>query len=316
MKFWFSLILVMITFQMAGCTNQKKTALKIGISTWPGYEPLVLALENKYYDNVDVRIVRFSTPTESYRALRDGAIDVAAFTADEVLYYARLKKNPKIFHVLDISNGADALVVRPDIEKLDDLKGTKVGIENSTLDNYMVRCALDFSESTTVNDLTLVPLEINEHAEAYASGKVDALVTYEPAKTHALNFGAHVIFSSKQIPYEVADILVADEKTLETKEAALKEIVAGWYKAIEYIQLNKEKAYSRMAQNEGISDAEFESAFASLIIPTRSEVKGMLNHGDKSLIPVLNRMVEIMNSKDIFDKKIDVESILTSDIVD
>jgi len=114
---------LIVLFSFTACENsQERPLLKVGISPWPGYEPLVVASEKGYFADANIRLVRFTTPTDSYRAFRDGIIDVAAFTADEVFHYAEVEDKPRIFLVLDISNGADAIVARKEIKTLNDLK--------------------------------------------------------------------------------------------------------------------------------------------------------------------------------------------------
>lgn len=292
--------------------HKVKSELKIAISPWPGYEPLALALHKGFYNDVDIRIIRFATPTESYRALRDGLVDVAAFTADEALHYAELDKQPKIFHILDVSNGGDSILAHPSIKTLDDLKGQRVGVEDSALSSYIIHRAMDFTKNNLkVSDFTLIPIEIGRHAEAYSNHQVDALVTYEPSKTNVLNMGAREIFNSSQIPYEVVDILLTEEQIIHQKSDALQALIDGWYKAIAWTKTNPEKAYAWMAKQENLTPAEFKEAFEELIIPSKTEVNNMLSTGEKSLIPVLNRLVDQMHEKGSIQNKIAVEPILS-----
>ena len=89
---WKNLCISILTVLALSSCEDKSThnVLKVGISPWPGYEPLVLAAKYGFYGKHRIRIIRFGTPTESYRALRDGIVDVAAFTADEVFHYAEV----------------------------------------------------------------------------------------------------------------------------------------------------------------------------------------------------------------------------------
>ena len=119
------ILTLFLAFFISGCSTQKKSKITIAISPWPGYEPLVLGLEKGFYDDLNLHIIRFATPTESFRALRDGVVDIAAFTADEVLHYANMKNKPVMFLILDISNGGDAIIARENIKSLNDLKGKK-----------------------------------------------------------------------------------------------------------------------------------------------------------------------------------------------
>ena len=302
------------TILLTSCSHSEEPKLTIAISPWPGYEPLALALHKGFYQNIEVRIVRFATPTESYRALRDGLVDVAAFTADEALHYAELNRKPKIFHILDVSHGADSIVAHSNIKSLNDLKGKRVGVENSALSNYLIHRAMDFSQSnlSPIKDLTLIPIEIGQHAQAYQDGIVDALVTYEPSKTKVIKLGAQEIFNSSQIPFEVVDLLLTNEEILIEKQAALKMLLSAWYRVIEWIKQNPDEAYSWMAQQEGLTKEEFKQAYKAILIPTQQEVSQMLGQGEDSLVPVLNRLVKLMVENGSLSKPVKVESLLAS----
>ena len=316
-KITFLLLAILSAFStilLTSCTSSEKPKLTIAISPWPGYEPLALALHKGFYQDIEVRIVRFATPIESYRALRDGLVDVAAFTADEALHYAGLNRKPKIFHILDVSHGGDSIVAHPNIKNLDDLKGKRVGVENSTLSNYLIHRAMDFSQNnlSPIKDFTLIPIEIGQHAKAYKEGVVDALVTYEPSKTKVMQLGAHEIFNSSQIPFEVIDILITNENVLIEKKAALQTLIKAWYRAIEWIKQNPDEAFTWMAQQEGLTAEEFKKAYNTMLIPTQQEVSQMLGQGEDSLVPVLNRLVKLMVKNGGLSKPIKVEPLLVS----
>ena len=235
MKMMMTLILLSSALFFSACDNRSHPLLKVGISPWPGYEPLALAAEKNFYDNAHIRIVRFATPTESYRALRDGIIDVAAFTADEVFHYAEVRDSPRIFLILDISNGADAIVGKKNIKTLNDLKGKRLGVEGSALGDYVINRSLDFTQGLKLSEITLKHVEINEQERAFKNDEIDAAVTYEPSKSLLINAGAHVLFDSSKIPYEIVDVLVTNHSTMVERSDELIVLAKGWFKTLEYI---------------------------------------------------------------------------------
>jgi len=307
--------MLLLAFFMNGC-EKKEEELKIAISPWPGYEALVLAMEKGFYGDLDVRIIRFATPSESFRALRDNVVDVAAFTADEVLRYTQMKNQPKIFLILDISNGGDAIVARPEIKSLDDLKGKRVCIEPSALGDYVIHRAMDFTNGLTVNDFKIYSDEIGKQVELYKAGQADAFVTYEPYRSQLINSGAHVIFDSTQIPNEIVDILVTENETLKNRPEALKKVINGWYKALEYIKNNKEEAMIKMASYEYISADEFEKSYDMLIIPSKEETRNMLNLQTTSFKNSFYKLSELMYKKGTIKTHIDTTSLLDAKLLE
>lgn len=314
-KLYTILLMLLLAFFMNGCQKKEHEELKIAISPWPGYEALVLAMEKGFYDDLNVRIIRFATPSESFRALRDNVVDVAAFTADEVLRYSQMKNQPKIFLILDISNGGDAIVAKPEIKSLDDLKGKRVCIEPSALGDYVIHRAMDFTDGLTVNDFKICSDEIGKQVELYKAGQVDAFVTYEPFRSQLIKSGAHVIFDSTQIPNEIVDVLVTEDKTLKNKPEALKKVINGWYKAMEYIKNNKKEAMTKMASYEHISADEFEKSYDMLIIPSRVETKKMLSLQNTSFKNSFYKLSELMYEKGSIETQVNTTSLLNASLL-
>ena len=78
----------------------------------------------------------------------------------------------------------------------------------------------------------LVPLALDEHETAFNRGEVDAIVTFEPRRSHLLEAGAHVLFSSAEIPEEVVDVLVTTDAVARTRTADLERVVSAWFRAL------------------------------------------------------------------------------------
>lgn len=309
------LFIITIASFFSACEEKSPHTLKVGISPWPGYEPLTLAAKHDFYENTSVRIIRFATPTESYRALRDGIIDVAAFTADEVFHYAEVCDKPRIFLILDISNGADAILAKKEIKTLDDLKGKRLGVEGSALGDYVINRAFDFTQNNLrPSDLEFKPVKINEQEKAFLAGEVDAVVTYEPSKSLLLKAGAHVLFDSSQIPYEIVDVLVTNEHTVLTHQKDLENLAKGWFRSLKYIKDNYQEAMHMMSQHEATTIKEFIKGYEDLIIPTLDENFRMLEK-DGALLQPMQRLSELMHTKGSLEKKIDIKPLLDSRII-
>lgn len=309
------ILTLIISTLFIACSSQKKETLKIALSPWPAYDAIIFGVEKGFFEDLDVRIVRFSTPTESFRALRDGIVDVSGFTADEVLRYAQLKRKPKMFLVLDVSNGVDAIVVKKEIKSLSDLRDKKVCIEPSALGSYMIHRAMDFTKYLKVDDFQVSTYDIGEHLESYIDGKCDAVVTYEPFRSMLIDAGAHMIFDSKKIPNEIIDVLVSEEKIINSKKEAFKKLADGWFRTIKYIEGHKKEAFSKIASYENVSYEAFESAYNSLIIPSREQNIKMLSSGRGSYNTPLKMLAKLMYEQGTIDKKINTSDLLDDSLI-
>ncbi|PHR55019.1 MAG: hypothetical protein COA44_11745 [Arcobacter sp.] len=307
--------ILIIGLLLTACEKNSKQVLKVGISPWPGYEPLALAAEKGFYGDSNIRIIRFATPTESYRALRDGIIDVAAFTADEVFHYAEVRNKPRIFLILDISNGADAIVAKKEIKTLDDLKGKRLGLEGSAMGDYVINRSLDFAKTDIkVSDIILIPVEINEQERAFLADEIDAAVTYEPSKSLLLKAGAHVIFDSSMIPNEIVDVLVTNDRTIQTRAYDLSNLAKGWFKSLDFIKENYTDALDLMSRQEATTVQEFKKGYEDLIIPSRDSNIKMLGK-EALLLESMKRLSHLMYVKGSLETKIEVTPLLDDRII-
>ena len=89
---------------------------------------------------------------------------------------------------MNISAGADVIIARPPLAQVSDLRGRRVGVEQTAVGAYMLQGALQ-QAGLKVGEVTVVPLPIDEHVAAWRSGSVDALVTFDPARHVLLHEG-------------------------------------------------------------------------------------------------------------------------------
>ncbi|MBF0237703.1 MAG: ABC transporter substrate-binding protein, partial [SAR324 cluster bacterium] len=147
--------------------------LRLGSNLWPGYELLYLAQNLGYYEGQPIQLKTFPSTSEVIRAYRNGAIDVAAVTADEALLIADTLPNQRIILVCDFSKGADALLAQPQFQSMSDLRGKRIGVEPNALGAYMLLRALETS-GMTPQEISVIYNPLENHENAYLSGQVDA----------------------------------------------------------------------------------------------------------------------------------------------
>jgi NitT/TauT family transport system substrate-binding protein len=301
--FW---LIMLCVFSITGCTKEPQTPLHIATNVWPGYEPLYLARSLGYFNESTVRFHEMTTSADVLKAFRNHAIDVAALTLDEALLLIQDGIDARILLVTNISNGADTIVSNPTIKTIQDLKGKRIGVESMALGAYVLSRALD-KAGLTPRDVTIVPVAVQEHVRAYAAGKIDAVVTFEPAKTKIIALGGRSIFDSSQIPNEIIDVIVVRSDILQSKSRQIQELEEGWFKALEYLQKNPADAARRMGKREGITAAEFTESLKGLIIPDKNENERLLSG---ALLVPATRLAEVMFQGKLLRKPVDLSRLL------
>ena len=282
------------------CQPSPPSLIRLGTNVWPGYEPFYLAREQGYYQDLNVRLVEYSSASEVIRAFKNGNLEVAALTLDEALYLSQTHPNIAIILVTDISNGGDTIIAQGNIKDIPGLKGKRVAVESGALGAYFITRALE-KHNMQLTDISVVHLEVNAHEEAFLQDRIDAAVTFEPVRTKLLTAGGNEIFSSRQIPNEIVDVLVVhkNKDTWETQQKSFKKIIRGWFQALEDLKNIPEKSSLIISKRLKITPAEVLASYDGLILPTLSDNHRLLSEQQGSLAESIERLSAIMLEHDL-----------------
>ena len=279
--------------------------IRVGANAWPGYEPMFLARSLGYYKEHQIQLIDFPSTTEANRAYRNGLIDVVALTADESLsIMANQPGQHCIVMVCDFSNGADAILAKPEIKTMQDLKGRRIGVETTAIGAYVLARALDESRLSS-SEVQIIPMPLLEQETALNSGEVDAVVTYEPHSSRLLAAGARKLFDSKQIYGEVVDVLLTRRNLSPSQSRQLTALLSGWFRALEYLHKNRLDAAERMALREGVKPQQFLNSLEGLELIDRTTNLRLLGKSTNNLSLTLQRLAEVMLKHKIVSQSIE-----------
>lgn len=251
-------------------------AVRVGTNVWPGYEPLYLAAEIAPEMMAGIQLVEYPSASEVIRGFRNQVLEAAALTLDEVLLLLESGLPLKVVLVMDVSQGGDVLLARPGIDSVAALRGHRIGVESSALGAYFLTRALEI-HGLSVADITPVHLSVDDHEQAYRTGEVDAVATFEPVRTRLLNAGAQEVFSSAALPGEIIDVLVVHERVLRRDPARIRALLKGWFQAVALLRDRPEQAAGRMAPRLRLTPAEVLASYQGLHLPDLRENRQLLS---------------------------------------
>jgi len=289
-----------------GC-GQREAPIRLGTNVWPGYEPLYLAREMGYLDKTRIRLIEYPSASEVMRAFRNRALEAASLTLDEALLLLDAGLPIKIVLVHDISHGADVILARPDIKQIAELRGRNVAVESSALGAYVITRALQ-QNNLALTAIKIKHLDVNQHEAAYQAGNVDAMVTFEPFSTRLKELGARELFSSREIPGEIVDVLVVHKDILETRLDDLRHLTNSWFAALEYLNAEPQKAAMVMGRRLKINDEEVLASYEGMELPTHQQNIEMLDHG----LDTLRQLAAIMSEHKLVGRDLELEQVLSS----
>ena len=276
----------------AGC-SPPPPPLRIGAHPWLGYELMYLAHAHGLLQPDALRLVEVPSATASLRALAAGTLEGAGLTLDEVLMARARGLMLRVVAVFDVSHGADVLLASPDITSLPQLRGRRVGVEHSATGALMLDAALQ-AAGLTPADVRMVPLAFDAHASALRSGKVDAVVTFEPVRSQLLAEGAKLLFSSAQVPGLIVDVLAVRPEAVHTHGTHLQALVAGVLQARMLWQQDSADSAARMAPRLQLPPAAVVQAFDNLRLPDLAANHRWLAGPAPQLMATAERLTAVM----------------------
>lgn len=305
----FSIFTGILAIAITNCTTPPSSLLRIGANLWTGYETLYLARDLGYYDQQPIKLVDYPSGTEEVRAYRNHEIEGAGLSIDQALSIAATQDNIKIITIMDVSHGGDVILGKPEIANIKALKGKRVGVESTALGAFFISRALE-KNGMSVKDIQIVSLELTEHERAYKQGKVDAVVTFGPARIKLLAAGAKLLFDSSQIPGEIVDILAVSNEAITNSSDTIQSLVDGRFRALDYLEKNPQDAASRIAKRTQVTPEQILNAFKGLRQPNLQENQKLLDKSDPALVNSMRKLVQIMVENKLLPKAIDPVNLL------
>jgi len=243
---------------------------QVGWSVWTGWMPFKL-MEAKGFlarraadKGIRVKLVEFPAYMDSVTAFASGKLDACAMTAMEALQPAAAGIDTVAIVVNDTSNGGDGVLVRG-IDDLRGLKGKEILLAELSVSHYLLVRGLD-SVGMKESDVKIKNTDGDEAGKAFVTDpKVLAVTTWNPHLFQATEGGkGKVIFSSKDIPGEIIDLLVANHAALKQAPQLGTVLTEAWYDAMRAIEdpATREDAIAIMAGGAHASVDEFKKMMA------------------------------------------------------
>lgn len=233
--------------------------VKVGLSDWPGWVAWYVAEQKGFFkkQGADVKLVWFANYADSIAALSSGQLDANSQTWSDTLGPLAKGLPLKAVLVNDNSAGNDALVVSARIKSFADLRGRTVALEQYSVSHFVLATALE-KNGLKPSDVKITNLSAGDAAAAFMTGRVDAAVVWNPWIDQITRSGkGRALFTSKDMPGLVPDLLVAQQKAIQAKRKDLVGMIRAWFDTERFIREHPEEAAAIMAKVVGMKPADY-----------------------------------------------------------
>ncbi|MGE6487138.1 ABC transporter substrate-binding protein [Paenisporosarcina sp. NPDC076898] len=322
MKKWLLVLCSLMLLVMLGACGKEgeSTAsgssgepLKVTLPTWTGYGPLFLAKEKGFFEKngVDVELSIIEGLGERKAALAGGKIDGMATALDVQVTLAGADIPVQVVWLLDDSYGGDGILVKNDINDVKDLKGKQVAFEVGSTSQMLALTALE-QGGLTQDDITVVQMSAGDAGAAFAAGKVDAAVTWEPWLTKGAEANGKVLLTTKDLPGIILDTVAFKEDVIKERPEDIKAFVKAMGEAMDYWKENEKEANEIMAKGLNIDVKEFEATVTGLKFFTKEDnAKLFGTESEKgSIYQSAENAIQFYKDQDMLEKDLKADDVV------
>ena len=199
----------------------------------------------------------FANYSDSIAALSTGQLDANSQTWSDTLGPLAKGVPLKVVLVNDNSAGNDAVMVGPTVKTFADLRGHTVALEQYSISHFVLYTALS-RNGLAPKDVRVVNLSAGDAAAAFMSGRVDAAVVWNPWISQIEKSGkGRPIFTSKEMPGLIPDLLVAQAQALQAKRKDFVAMVRAWFDTEAFIRTQPDRAVTIMAKVVSLSPEQY-----------------------------------------------------------
>ena len=304
-----------LTYYIFGCTPYQKP-LTIGASPWPNFEFAFLANELGYLDKEKYTLLELTSPTSVIQAFQAAKLDVAFLSLDEVLTLVALGADLKIISVIDRSNGGDALMAKPEIKTLEELKWHSIGYENKASGALILDRVFTLTEIDN-QKVQLFEVKLHEARDTYLKGGIDALIVKEPVKQQLLALGARELINSKSLSLPLINVLVVRGNLYEKKELQISHFLRQYYRAYLFYEKHTAAALATMSVRLQLYPHTLENALLNTHFIGPKEALMSLSGSPSNIELQARKLSQLMNEKRMLGQiRTDLSTLISTRILE
>lgn len=239
-KFLNALIMLALCAGSQALHAESLKPLRVAHDFWVGYAGFYVAMKMGWFQQAGLKLEEktFSTPGDGLPALLSGDVDVHLAPLDTfATAIDRADDSVRVIGLIDASAGADAVIAGKGIANVAALKGKTIGVSFGQTNHMLLLKALA-AHKLGAKDVKLVNLNGDDAGNAFAAGKIDAAVTWEPFITQGLSKGGHVLYSTRDAPDLIINSVGVRPATLVAKRPELVAFLKALYRGTDWALKN------------------------------------------------------------------------------
>ncbi|MEH2374643.1 ABC transporter substrate-binding protein [Nostoc sp.] len=225
-------------------TELKRPPLKVMFGSFVGECPGIIAQEKGFFEAQGVDVKPLNMERLKKRSIKleqanfsAGKYDGLSLSLGSFIISSATNPDMQGVVVINESTGADVVVAQSQIKTVADLKGKKLGANLGGFSEVFVNQMLKTANLTS-DDVNLVKLEASEIPQYLKNNVIQAGHTWQPHLSEAMKLGGNILFTSKQTPGLILDMIVFRGDIIRDRPEDIRAFVRGWLQASKYWKAN------------------------------------------------------------------------------
>lgn len=248
------LLTLLFLLSCVGSKSPKFPPLTIALYPFIGYNTAIIAQEKGFFkqQGVEVEIkhlgYNFQGVAQEFSA---GKYDGLATPLGNFILMSATNPNIQTVMIIDETTGADVIVAQPQIKNITDLKGKNIG---ALLGDFSELFVIEMLKTANLvpDDVNLVPMNYHLIPQGLKSNLIQAGHTWEPFVSEAVKSGANILFTSKETPGLILDILTFRTEVINNRPDDIRAFIRGWLQGLAYWQTHLEEGNQIISKVLGV----------------------------------------------------------------
>lgn len=266
----------------AGMMSESVAADNVAVTTipMPGYGAFYIAKEKNLAPDLNIDIKIIDDITGRNAAISTGQVQCMLTTLDSTLVARAVGVPVKHVAVPLMSYGLDQIVVKGDINSVEDFKGKTYAAELGFYNHLWMLLTLKRAG---------IPLDAVQHrimtaaeaAAAFTSGAIDIDVSYLPYSLQSQRAPGAKVFTTTLTDKTwerglISDSIACNEGWLKAKPEVATKLVRAWFAAVDWWQRNPAEGNAIVAKGMGMEVKDVDETMSNILMTNINQNLGAL----------------------------------------
>lgn len=275
--------------------------INISLDEWIGWKEIIDAngglstKDGSIYDKlgINVNISVINDATQSSNAIISGKLDAAGYTINRTAFLSKKFADAGVDvimpYITNFSNGGDGIIAKTEIQSVNDLMETKIGVPQFSEAHSLVVWFINQSDLSEEEKNKVISNLIffetpDEAAKAFFAGQIDVAATWEPYLTQAQNMSdAHILFSTASSSSLIMDGILFNKEFADKYPEVISAFIDGALQAATLYETDMSTIKSVMPMFSTASDQDVLDNCASAKLTTYADNIKLFNGTAKTI---------------------------------